>query len=70
MIQVLKPKRTFPNGKFRLRFRLFKKYLTVGKTFDVTVAANDQREKAQLKQEPLLTVIKGTISRILIADSH
>jgi len=32
-------------------------YLTVGfNTFGVTVAANDQREKAQKKQEPLLTV--------------
>ena len=35
-------------------------YLTVGfSTFGVTVAANDQREKAQKKLEPLLTVFKG-----------
>lgn len=36
----------------------FKKCLTVGNTFGVTVAANDQREKAQDQLEPLLTVIK------------
>jgi hypothetical protein len=29
------------------------------KTFDVTVAANDQREKAQYLREPLLTGING-----------
>ena len=33
-------------------------YLTVGKSFGVTVAAKYQRSNAQLVNEPLLTVIK------------
>lgn len=33
--------------------------LTVGKTFDVTVAANDQREKAQTKARAASDSIKG-----------